>query len=228
VDFEVLVAANRGIVFSTVSRALLHELRTPTQALALAGEMIAKDKSILTDPIRQALGSHAKQIRPLLDLVSRAQQRPAGNEPGPVALSDLIELLQVTHRGLPGSAVFDLSGLNVSRLPALRANGPALAHVMLNLVLNAFETDAPSVRLAACVHRAGTAVEITVDDDGPGVAPAVRDRLFEPFVTTKTAPVAGLGLAVARHLVTAWGGALEYRAPPTGSGARFVLTLDAW
>ncbi len=223
-----LVAANRGIVFSTVSRALLHELRTPTQALALAGEMIAKDNFVLTESMRHALGSHARQIRPLLDLVSRVQQRPAGNEPGPVALSELIELLQVTHRGLPGSAVFDLSGLNVTQLPALKANGPNLAHVLLNLILNAFETDAPSVRLAACVHRARTAVEITIDDDGPGVAPSIRDRLFEPFVTTKNAPVAGLGLAVARHLVTAWGGTLAYAPAENGPGSRFALTLDAW
>jgi two-component system, NtrC family, sensor histidine kinase HydH len=227
VQLEVLVAANRGIVFSTVSRALLHELRTPTQALALAGEMIARDGVPLTDPLRQALGSHAKQIRPLLDLVSRAQLQPAGNEPGPVALIDLIELLQVTHRGLPGSAVFDLSGLNAAHLPALKANGSGLAHAMLNLVLNAFEADAPSVRLTACVRGAGTTVEITVEDDGPGVPPAMRDRLFEPFATTKAAPVAGLGLAVARHLVTAWGGRLVH-APGEGPGARFVLTLDVW
>lgn len=222
-----LVAANRGIVFSTVSRALLHELRSPTQALALAGEMIAKDPAILTPSIRQALGTHARQIRPLLDLVSRAQQRPTGNDPGPVALSELIELLQVTHRGLPGSAVFDLSGLNAPELPAVRANGPNLAHVLLNVILNAFEADAPTVRLAACVHRAATAVEITVDDDGPGIAPGVRDRLFEPFMTTKQTPVAGLGLAVARHLLTSWGGTIAH-AQPSGSGARFVVTLDVW
>src|SRR5579862_5315786 len=121
-QFEVLVAANRGIVFSTVSRALLHELRTPTQALALAGEMIARDGSVLTPAVRQALGGHARQMRPLLDLVSRAQQRPTDNEPGPVALGDLIDLLSATHRGLPGSDVFDASSLAAPSLPAVKAN----------------------------------------------------------------------------------------------------------
>jgi signal transduction histidine kinase len=225
-QFEVLVAANRGVVFSTVTRALLHELRTPTQALALAGEMIARDGAVLTDSVRRALGGHARQLRPLLDLIARAQQRPAGNDPGPVALGDLVDLLQTTHRGLPGSAVFDTSGLNVSHLPALKASGPALGHVLLNLMMNAFESNAPSVRLSACVRQADTTVEITVDDDGPGVAPAVRDRLFEPFVTTKNTAVAGLGLAVARHLVTPWGGTIVH--VPTPAGARFVLTLDVW
>jgi signal transduction histidine kinase len=164
----------------------------------------------------------------LLELITRAQQRPVGNEPGPVALGDIVELLQVTNRGLPGSAVFDTSGLTAPNLPALKANGPALAHVLLNLVLNAFEAHAPSVRLSAEPHRAGTVVEITIADDGPGVAPAMRDRLFEPFATTKSAPVAGLGLAVARYLVTPWGGTVNFAPAPDGRGARFVLTLDAW
>ena len=222
--FEVLVAANRGIVFSTVSRALLHELRTPTQALALAGEMIARDTSALSEPVRQALGSHARQLRPLLDLVSRAQQRPVGNEPGPVALGELVELLQVTYRGLPGSGVFDASTLARPDMPAVKANGPVLAHAVLNLVLNAFEADAQTVTVKA--EMRGKTVDITIADDGPGIAPAMRSRLFEPFATTKDVAVAGLGLAVARYLVTPWGGTLVHAS--NGSGARFVLTLDAW
>ena len=215
-----LVAANRGIVFSTVSRALLHELRTPTQALALAGEMMARDGAPLTEPVRQALGSHARQLRPLLDLVSRAQQQPSDNAPGPFALSELVDLLQTTYRGLPVSAVFDATSLASPELPAVKANGPALAHVMLNLVLNAFESGAETVRIVTEQH--GSAVDIAVQDDGPGIAPAMRDTLFEPFATTKQAPVAGLGLAVARYLVTPWGGTLVH----TSNG--FVLTLNAW
>jgi signal transduction histidine kinase len=224
VQFEVLVAANRGIVFSTVSRALLHELRTPTQALALAGEMIARDTSVLSEPVRQALGGHARQLRPLLDLVSRAQQRPVDNKSGPVALGELVELLRVTYRGLPGSGVFDASSLGGPDLPAVKANGTVLAHVVLNLLLNAFEADAQTVTVTA--ERRGKTVDITIVDDGPGIAPAMRSRLFEPFATTKDGAVAGLGLAVARYLVTPWGGTLVHVA--NGSGTRFVLTLDAW
>ena len=224
-EFEVLVAANRGIVFSTVSRALLHELRTPTQALALAGDIIARDGAVLTDPVRQALGSHARQLRPLLDLVSRAQQRPTDNEPEPVALRDLVNLLQTTHRGLPDAGTFDASSLSRPDLPAVKANGPVLSHVILNLVLNALEAEAQAIKLTA--EPRGTTVDIVIEDDGPGIAPSMRHRLFEPFATTKPAPVAGLGLAVARYLVTPWGGTLVHHASK-GSGAAFVLTLDAW
>jgi signal transduction histidine kinase len=141
-----------------------------------------------------------------------------------VALSDLVDLLTATHRGLPGSDVFDASGLSASGLPAVKANAPVLAHVVMNLVLNAFEADAKTVRVSA--EQRGSAVDVVVEDDGPGIPPVMRERLFEPFATTKQAPVAGLGLAVARYLVTPWGGTLVHAS--NGTGARFVLTLDAW
>ena len=72
---------------------------------------------------------------------------------------------------------------------------------------------------------AGDAVAITVDDQGKGVADADRDRIFEPYVTSK-ATGTGLGLAIARKIALEHGGELAI-APgraPTG-GARFVLTL---
>jgi C4-dicarboxylate-specific signal transduction histidine kinase len=195
--------------------------------LALAGDIIARDGAVLTDPVRQALGSHARQLRPLLDLVSRAQQRPTDNEPEPVALRDLVDLLQTTHRGLPDAGTFDASSLARPDLPAVKANGPVLSHVILNLVLNALEAEAQAIKLTA--ERRGTTVDIAIEDDGPGIAPSMRHRLFEPFATTKQAPVAGLGLAVARYLVTPWGGTLVHHVHrASSSGAAFVLTLDAW
>jgi two-component system, NtrC family, sensor kinase len=180
---------------------------------------------VLSEPVRQALGSHARQLRPLLDLVSRAQERPVDNASGPVALRELVDLLQVTYRGLPGSGVLDAASLARPDLPAVKANGPVLTHVVLNLVLNAFEADAQKVTVTA--ETRGRSVDIAIADDGSGIAPTMRSRLFEPFASTKDVAVAGLGLAVARYLVTPWGGTLAH-AETNGSGARFVLTLDAW
>jgi signal transduction histidine kinase len=68
-------------------------------------------------------------------------------------------------------------------------------------------------------------VEITVDDHGKGVADADRDKIFEPYVTTKSTGT-GLGLAIARKIAIEHGGelALATSRAPTG-GARFVVTL---
>jgi signal transduction histidine kinase len=68
-------------------------------------------------------------------------------------------------------------------------------------------------------------VQLIVEDDGPGVALAVRERLFEPFVTTKeVGKGTGLGLAVCRGLVEAVGGSIVLDVAFT-RGARFVVDL---
>ena len=66
-------------------------------------------------------------------------------------------------------------------------------------------------------------LEFFVDDDGPGIDAAVRDRIFAPFFTTKIHG-AGLGLPICRRLTLLNGGRIEVTDAPTG-GARFQLTL---
>ena len=79
------------------------------------------------------------------------------------------------------------------------------------------------VRIAAEPSALG--VRLSVEDDGPGIDPKVRDRLFEPFVTTKeVGKGTGLGLAVCRGLVESVGGSIGLDASVT-RGARFVVDL---
>ena len=69
-------------------------------------------------------------------------------------------------------------------------------------------------------------VVVRVSDNGKGVDPAIADRLFEPFATTKSREESsGLGLYVARQIIEQHGGTLTFEAPP--SGASFVLRLPA-
>jgi len=80
-------------------------------------------------------------------------------------------------------------------------------------------------RVTVRARAAGDGVRIEVEDDGPGVDPRVRDRLFEPFVTTKeVGEGTGLGLAVCRGLVESAGGEIAHDAGYT-AGARFVVML---
>ena len=91
-----------------------------------------------------------------------------------------------------------------------------------NILDNAIEASAmgAGVDVTASVDAAGARIEIR--DHGTGVPEAVRARLFTPFCTTK-ADGAGLGLALARELVEAHGGAIEWR--PAKPGTLFVVTL---
>ena len=111
--------------------------------------------------------------------------------------------------------------------PAVRLAGRVeeLQQVLVNLLINALQVSRAGgeVRLAAAAR--GEWLDITVSDQGPGIAPAHRARLFQPFFTTKPAGAGvGLGLAVSRGIVIRHGGTIQVEAAP-GRGAVFVVRL---
>jgi signal transduction histidine kinase len=110
-------------------------------------------------------------------------------------------------------------------LPAVAMHQARIEQVLLNLVLNGADQLGPEGgHMVIEAEATATAVRVVVEDDGGGIDPTVRDRLFEPFVSTKeVGKGTGLGLAVCRGLVEAAGGHIE--AQDGRAGARFVLEL---
>ena len=115
-------------------------------------------------------------------------------------------------------------------LPKVMANPAQLQQLMLNLMRNAFEAmiDLPSgereIELSTVRSDSGD-VEIRVSDSGPGVSPAILDRLFDPFTTTKKSGT-GLGLAISRTIANGHGGTIGTR-PVLPHGASFHVSLPA-
>jgi two-component system C4-dicarboxylate transport sensor histidine kinase DctB len=107
---------------------------------------------------------------------------------------------------------------------AVKAERNRLEQVVLNLLQNAIEAldgvHAPVIELAVQVK--GRQATIQVSDNGPGVNPAVRARLFTPFTTDKPDGL-GLGLVISRDIVAGFGGELVLE--PSSSGARFSIRL---
>jgi two-component system NtrC family sensor kinase len=114
-------------------------------------------------------------------------------------------------------------------LPRIALAGPRIVQVLLNLLLNAADAvprEGGRVTLRAA-RAPGSRVRLTVEDNGEGIAAEIRDRLFEPFATTKEpGKGTGLGLAVCRGLVESAGGTLAAEDGDEG-GARFVIELPA-
>ncbi|HUB08587.1 MAG TPA: ATP-binding protein [Myxococcales bacterium] len=116
-------------------------------------------------------------------------------------------------------------------LRPVRANAGKLTQVLLNLLVNAADAveegqpQAPAVEVRA--EHTGDTLVVTVDDNGTGIPPHVKAKLFTPFLTTKPAGKGtGLGLALCKRYVESFGGTLEAADRP-GGGARFVLRLAA-
>jgi signal transduction histidine kinase len=216
---------NRAATYGTVSRWLLHDLRNPTQALTLVLELL-DDPGMADRELLETIQNATAHLTRSLELMDRVLRNvPPGMEPGLVSVNDSLEFVGSVLRVHKSPVAIEM-GDGASSLPLVRGTREYLDHALLNLLLNAVEAIGPregTIRLSAAA-KSGT-VEVTVADDGPGVAPELRTRLFEPFVTTKRRiPLAGLGLTVARDLIGRAGGTLEM-ALPAGRGACFRMTL---
>ncbi|MFZ5446968.1 MAG: protoglobin domain-containing protein [Myxococcota bacterium] len=100
-----------------------------------------------------------------------------------------------------------------------------LRQVLVNLVLNAVHFSGAAGRVEVELQRTAGGVLMIVDDTGPGIDPSIRNRLFEPLVTTRPGGN-GLGLALVKRIIERHGGTIAAGRGPLG-GARFTVTLPA-
>lgn len=227
-----MIAANRAATYGTISRWVMHDVRSPTQAISLVHDLLLQGDD-LTDPmLQETLRTASGRLRKLLDLLDRALRFPLPHpEPEPLPVSQLVEPLAAVHATRHGPIGFDYSAALAPPLPAVKGIEDRIEHALLNLLLNAHEAVAEgrgsTIRLSGRAASNGRWVELVMEDDGPGVPAEVKDRLFQPFVTTKKGrPLAGLGLAVTKMLIEDLGGSVRHE--PARSGASFVVQLPAW
>lgn len=117
------------------------------------------------------------------------------------------------------------------RIPGIQADRSKLRQILFNLLSNAIKFSPPGgkVEVLVTLTEFGDEVRIAVSDQGPGVPPGDRERIFEPFVrlaNDSRQEGSGLGLAVARKLTGLHGGRLRVE-PGSGGGSTFILTLPA-
>jgi len=216
-------------VWQDVARKLAHEIKNPLTPIQLAVQQTvstykgddARFKKLLQD-MREIVEEEIASLRRLVDTFRTLGQLPKV-EKAPIALADLVEELKLDP------AFATKLELRAPREPVtVRADKLLLKRVLANLVENGMHAgqEAGNDGNVVIAWLAGRdSVQITVDDHGKGVADENRDKIFEPYVTTK-ATGTGLGLAIARKIAIEHGGELSLAAgkAPTG-GARFVITL---
>jgi two-component system NtrC family sensor kinase len=100
-----------------------------------------------------------------------------------------------------------------------------LCQVFLNLILNALQLHKKDLRLVISTGYDGRNIRLTFADNGPGIPENIRNRIFEPFYTTKdVGSGTGMGLTVAYDIVTGYGGTIDVNCPEDG-GSTFAISL---
>lgn len=216
----------RSSLLSSVS----HDLRTPLAAITGAATTLRANAATLGPGQREEL------VAAIIEEAERLE-RLVGN------LLDMSRLqsghLEVKREWVPleeviGAALAQLEPRLGARpvrttlpddLPLVSVDPVLLEQVFCNLLDNAARYTPPGTAVTIGARRLPGAVEVTVDDEGPGLAPGSEAKVFEKFYRAHAEqPGAGLGLAICRGVVEAHRGTIHAGRSPAG-GARFTLTL---
>lgn len=217
----------------TLAAGVAHEIRNPLTAIKfrLFSLKKAMPPPLLDNDDLQVIASEVNR----LERITKGFllfARPSEPEFAPVDAGSLLQ------------EVADLLGADLARraISLVRDAGPEvvvrgdrqqLLQVLINLTQNAAEsidrngtiTWRARMRVARRERRLVHLVTMEITDTGPGIPPEVRERLFDPFYSTKAGGT-GLGLSIAERIVSKHGGVLEYQTSSQG-GAMFLVTLPA-
>lgn len=217
---------------------LAHEIKNPLSAIRGASQLLARRASERDRPLATMIEGEVDRIARLID---RMQQLGSRNriETGPCNLHQAIRNAMATVRagredGCELVEEFDPS------LPAVEADQVALEQVLINLLANGCDACAGMEKAQIVIRtrfvsglvfsaiRFGKAtrlpIEITVSDPGPGLPPALRDHVFEPFVSGKQNGQ-GLGLALVRKLLRDMGGRIVHERDERAGLTHFRINL---
>ena len=221
--------ARREALMGTLS----HELRTPITSLSMALELLQRgvdpadtERLTLIDTAREDVARLHDLAQRLLDL-SRTRAMTIALERGAVDLRRVVEraakifLIQAREKGVALNLALPDAG------PVIIGDETKLTWAVSNLLSNALRYTPQGGSVRVEVESTGGATRIAVSDTGPGIAPELRERIFERFAQIADAGEigsTGLGLAIVRDIVQAHGGRIHLESA-VGKGSRFVLEI---
>lgn len=211
-----------------------HELRTPLTLIKGCVETLidgAKDDSAVAGRFLQTIQKHANRLAFLIEdllTISRLESGRVVMQPRRIELHPLVERVIEEHQALAAERNIRLA----NRVPkGLLANADAgrLQQVLYNLADNAIKYGRSSGKVEVGASAERGCVQVSVEDDGPGIPAESRERIFERFYRVDRARSreqggTGLGLSIVKHIVQSHGGGVWVESE-LGKGSRFCFTL---
>ncbi|MBI3131157.1 MAG: HAMP domain-containing protein [Acidobacteria bacterium] len=229
-DLSLLAQAEKRAAWQEVARRMAHEVKNPLTPIQLTAQrLLRKGREGKLDPesVREGAETILTEVGSLARLVDSFSRFARLPQPqfAPVDARELVlqvaALYQPNHPGVAWDVKVPEHPLGATW------DGDMVKRALINYVdnaLGALEGEGGEARgsLRIALEDQGGTATLRVEDDGPGVAPENRERLFEPAFTTKRKG-SGLGLAIVRRIAQDHGGEVGYE--PLNPGSRFLLRL---
>ncbi|MGH9348532.1 MAG: ATP-binding protein [Vicinamibacterales bacterium] len=228
-DVTPLVRAQKVAAWREVARRLAHEIKNPLTPIQLCAERLRRHFSgapgetrQLVDECTTTIVGEVESLKGLVDEFSQFARMPAPRAV-PTDLHQLLAEALALYTGI-------FTDVEIRRqfngpLPAIPIDPEQIRRVVINLVDNAIEAmnQRGAIDVETCHDPGNSLVRIVIADNGPGIPPAEREKLFLPYYSTKRRG-SGLGLAIVRRIVAEHGGSVDVsdNAP---RGTRFAIEL---
>jgi two-component system, NtrC family, nitrogen regulation sensor histidine kinase NtrY len=238
-DVTPLIRTQRVAAWRDVARRLAHEIKNPLTPIQLCAERMRRQFSSAPAPARAlveecttTIVGEVESLKALVDEFAQFARMPAPRAVPTdlnAALGDTLALYNGLFREIKIERRFD------DGMPLVRFDLEQMRRVVINLVDNAVEVlggsnatprpngEAPTIVVETRHDKGNGVARILVSDNGPGIPPADRDKLFMPYYSTKQRG-SGLGLAIVRRIIAEHGGSIEV-ADNTPSGTVFTVDL---
>jgi two-component system nitrogen regulation sensor histidine kinase NtrY len=242
-DVTPLIRAQRVAAWRDVARRLAHEIKNPLTPIQLSAERMRRHFAHAPPPaaalVAECTDAIIVEVEALKGLVDEFAQfaRLRGPRMVPTDINRLVEETLALYAGVLQQGRVRIERRLAPDLPRVRLDAEQIRQVIINLVDNAIEAlggpaagpgrdgTPPTIGLQTTHDARNGFVRLIISDNGPGVPPADRDKLFMPYYSTKGRG-SGLGLAIVRRIVVEHGGGIEAgEAAP--SGTTFTVELPA-
>jgi two-component system nitrogen regulation sensor histidine kinase NtrY len=228
-DVTPLIRAQKVAAWREVARRLAHEIKNPLTPIQLCADRLrrhfagaAPSAKALVDECTTTIVGEVESLKGLVDEFSQFARMPAPRTV-PTDLAQLITDTLALYNGI--FAEVRIESRFAPELPLVRLDAEQVRRVIINLVDNAIEATERrgEIVVETQLDRANSVARVVVADDGPGIPPAEREKLFLPYYSTKRRG-SGLGLAIVRRIIAEHGGSVEVtdNAP---HGTRFTIEL---
>ena len=221
---EHVVRAGKLAVVGEMAAIMTHEVRTPLGILKSSGQMLERCAG-LTAPDRELAGFIVSETDRLNGLVTTLLECASPRAPDfqPRDVHDIIRHVLSLMASKAQKNGIRLDARLAAPQSVLACDREQMVQVVLNLVINALQHVPEGGRIRLSTSNGAQTLVVRVDDDGPGIAPDERDRVFDPFFTRRQGGI-GLGLTIVQQIVHAHHGEITAGASPLG-GAGFAVVF---